>query len=148
MAAASPADSRVTLSLDSGIAPWTTDEALALPSHIVAMQDPIPSFLTFPLPPHDPVVLDTNQGIVKQNEFKKIYRAKHAKLAKAPPVPPFFYQNLPWRPLRSLRETQSYSVFPSFQNFKYVWLDFSIADIGAPWLSKTLIAGIFLPRAF
>src|SRR3990172_11164963 len=32
----------------------------------------------------------------------------------------------PWRPLRSLRETQSYSVFPSFQNFKYAWLEFII----------------------
>ena len=69
--------------------------------------------------------LDTNQGIVKQNEFKTIYRAKHAKLAKAPPIPTFFYRNLPWRPLRSLRETQSYSVLPSFQNFKYIWLGFS-----------------------
>jgi hypothetical protein len=31
--------------------------------------------------------VDTNQGIVKQNEFKKNYRAKHAKLAKAFPTP-------------------------------------------------------------
>jgi hypothetical protein len=29
-------------------------------------------------------MLDTNQGIVSQNEFKKIYRAKHAKFARAP----------------------------------------------------------------
>jgi hypothetical protein len=33
--------------------------------------------------------LDTNQGVVSQIEFKKIYRAKHAKLAKAPPTPRF-----------------------------------------------------------
>jgi hypothetical protein len=31
--------------------------------------------------------VDTKQGIVSQNEFKKVYRAKHAKLAKAPPIP-------------------------------------------------------------
>jgi len=35
-------------------------------------------------------MLDTNQEIVKQNEFKKIYRAKHPKLAKAPPISTFF----------------------------------------------------------
>ena len=34
--------------------------------------------------------LDTNLAIVKQNEFKKNYRAKHAKLAKASPRPRFF----------------------------------------------------------
>src|SRR3990172_10257603 len=33
------------------------DEGQALQSHIVAMQDPIPSRPTFLLPPHDPVVL-------------------------------------------------------------------------------------------
>jgi len=27
--------------------------------------------------------------MVSQNEFRKIYRAKHAKLAKAPPMLPF-----------------------------------------------------------
>jgi hypothetical protein len=34
--------------------------------------------------------VDSNHRIVKQNEFKKFYRAKHAKLAKAPPTRPFF----------------------------------------------------------
>jgi hypothetical protein len=67
----------------SSVAPWTTDDGQALKSHVIATQDPIPSFLTFLLPPHDPVVLR-----------------------------------------------------------------FFIADIGAPWLSKTLTAGIFWPRAF
>ena len=45
----------------------------------------------------------------------------------------------PWRPLparapaggRSLREIQSYSEFPSFQNFKYVWLEIYL-DHGTP----------------
>src|SRR5919109_1101390 len=36
----------------------------------------------------------------------------------------FFYRNLTWRPLRALRETRSYSVFPSFKNFECVCLDF------------------------
>ena len=34
-------------------------------------------------------MIDTNQVIIKQNEFKKNSRAKHAKLAKASPTPPF-----------------------------------------------------------
>jgi hypothetical protein len=65
-------------------------------------------FDRFHIPPNTIASLDTDRGIVSQNELKKIYRAKHAKLAKAPPIP-FFYRNLPWRPLRSLRETRSYS---------------------------------------
>jgi hypothetical protein len=35
------------------------------------------------------ISLDTNEAIVEQSEFKKIYRAKHAKLAKASPFPVF-----------------------------------------------------------
>ena len=34
--------------------------------------------------------LDNNRWIVKQDEFKNNYRAKHAKLAKASPTPPVF----------------------------------------------------------
>jgi hypothetical protein len=34
-------------------------------------------------------LLVTNQGVVELDEFKKNYRAKHAKLAKASPIPPF-----------------------------------------------------------
>ena len=91
--------------------------------------------------------LSTNQAIVSQNEFKKIYRAKHAKLAKEIQKSPFHPPltkgerggfEKPWCPLRlcgtghalrSLRETQCYSVFSSFQNFKYVWLGFHEREV-------------------
>jgi hypothetical protein len=41
---------------------------------------------------------DSNVANVDQNYCEKIYRAKHAKLAKAPPCPSFFYV-LTLRPL-------------------------------------------------
>ena len=68
--------------------------------------------------------LVTNQAIVKQNEFKKNYRAKHAKLAPChfdhrekyflDPSRSFGMTGLdpsPWRPWRSLREIQSLLFF-------------------------------------
>jgi len=62
--------------------------------------------------------LDTNQVIVSQNEFKKFIAPStrlpgcgQALSSQRPRPFNLFYRNLPWRPLRSLRETQSYPIF-------------------------------------
>jgi hypothetical protein len=68
-------------------------------------------------------------GIVSQNDFKKMYRAKHlsgraqagAKLAKAPPIGRFFIEiNLGVLCLPAPRQA---GALGARRNFKYLWLD-------------------------
>jgi len=89
--------------------------------------------------------LDTNHRIVKQNEFKKIYSAEHAKLAKKDslsfrpirqaqdrlreksfldPSHSLAMTGLGPSPWRSLREIQTFPLFSSSEKFKDVWLGF------------------------
>jgi hypothetical protein len=56
------------------------------------------------------ICLDTNRVIVSQNEFKK-FIAPITLSSQRPRPFNLFYRNLPWRSLRSLRETQSYPIF-------------------------------------
>jgi len=73
-----------------------------------------------------------HQEIVSQNEVRKIYRAKHAKLAKAPPRRRFLSNHIlaplafPSTMLRTCfaRDTVL-SDLPSWINFKNVWLQFT-----------------------
>jgi hypothetical protein len=70
-------------------------------------------------------ILDSILSIVEQNQWKKNYRAKHAKLAKASPTP-LFFQIISWRPWRSLRrclghalrEIHFFSIFRRRKNSK------------------------------
>jgi hypothetical protein len=84
-------------------------------------------------------LLDSISSNVEQKHFKKIYRAKHAKLAKAPPTRPVYYQIISWRPWRSLREKQSFPICLSSVKFKYVWLDFILAFLGTGLSKNKLV---------
>ena len=82
--------------------------------------------------------VDTNQGIISQNEVKKIYRAKHAKLAKASPRPRLFVQINLGDPFDAAQDMlcelcARYNLFLSSfrrKNFKYVWLVFFSTILG------------------
>src|SRR3970282_35263 len=66
---------------------------------------------------------DTNQVIVSQNEFKRFIAPSTLSSQRPHPRPRLLSNQIAsWRPLRSLREKQSFPICLSSVKFNYVWL--------------------------
>jgi hypothetical protein len=88
-------------------------------------------------------ILDSILSIVEQNQWKKNYRAKHAKLAKASPTPLFFSNYILAAPSTWLRTYLAFtssllrtcfardsiiSYLFAVAKFKCVWLDLNMSE--------------------
>jgi len=89
-------------------------------------------------------MIDTNQVIVSQNEFKKFIapstlssqrksrchfdRREKSFLDPSHPLGMTGLGPSPWRPSRSLRENQSFPICLSSVKFKYVWQEICSGD--------------------